>query len=72
MKLKNKITHYDYDKYFTIPEFNKLTVENFAARLAQANLASKNDLANFGKKTDFDDNLKNLNKMLPQINQNIY
>ena len=47
MKLKNKITHYDYDKYFTIPEFNKLTVENFAARFF-------------------------LNKMLPQINQNIY
>ena len=28
-------------------EFNKLTSENFASRLAQANLASKNDIANF-------------------------
>ena len=31
-------------------EFNKLTSENFAARLAQANLASKNDIANFLKR----------------------
>ena len=35
---------------------------NFAARLAPANLASKNDIANFIKKTDFDDKLKHLNK----------
>ena len=33
-------------------------------RLAQANLASKNDFANFVKKTDLDDKLKNLNKKL--------
>ena len=33
-----------------------------AARLAQANLGSKNDFANFVKKTYFDDKLKNLNK----------
>ena len=52
----------DHDKYITTPEFNKLTAENFAARLAQANLASKSDIANFVKKTDFDDKLKNLNK----------
>ena len=45
----------DHSKYFTTPEFNKLIVENFAARLAQANLASKNDIANFVQKTDFDD-----------------
>ena len=31
-------------------------------RRAQANLASKSDIANFVKKTDFDDKLKNLNK----------
>ena len=36
--------------------------ENFTTRLGQANLASKNDVANFGKKTDFDDQLKDLNK----------
>ena len=39
--------------------------ENFAARLAQANLASKNDIADFVKKIDFDDKLKNLNKKNP-------
>ena len=37
---------------------NILLIKN----LAQANLASKNDIANFVKKTDFDDKLKNLNK----------
>ena len=36
--------------------------ENFAARLAQANLVTKNDIATFVKKTDFNDKLKNLNK----------
>ena len=36
--------------------------EYFATRLGQANLASKKDIANFIKKTDFDDKLKNLNK----------
>ena len=41
---------------------NLTTAENFTARLAQANLTSKNDIANFVKKTDFDDQLKHLNK----------
>ena len=35
-----------------------------AARLAQANLASKNDNANLVKKTDFDGKLKKLNKRI--------
>ena len=35
--------------------------ENCAARLAQATLARTNDIANFVKKTNFDDRLKNLN-----------
>ena len=39
---------------------NKNFTENFAARLAQANLASKKDIAAFVKKTDFDEKLKNL------------
>ena len=33
-----------------------------AARLAQANLPSKNDIASFVKKTSFDNKLKNFNK----------
>ena len=56
--MKEKITEYNHDKYITTPEFNRLTSENFAARLAQANLASKNDIANVVKKTDFDDKMK--------------
>ena len=59
---EKKITDHDHDKYITTTAFNKLTAENFAARLAQINLASKSDVANFVKKTDFDDKLKNLNK----------
>ena len=33
--------------------------ESFAAGLAQANLVSNSDIANFVNKTDFDDKLKN-------------
>ena len=36
--------------------------ENFATRLAQANLATKDDIADFIKQVDFDDKLKTLNK----------
>ena len=43
----------DHRKYITAPECKKLRVENFAARLAQANLASKSDIANFVKKYRF-------------------
>ena len=53
--VENKIL--DHIKYITNPEFNKLTAENFTERLAQANLASKND--NFVKKIHFYDKLKN-------------
>ena len=41
MKLKKKGTNHNHDKYITTLEFNKLTGENFAARLAQANLVTK-------------------------------
>ena len=48
MKLKIKITtDHDYNKYIITQEFNKLTSENFASRLKQANLVSKNDIENF-------------------------
>ena len=33
-------------KYITTQEFNKLTAENFAARLKQANLLDKTDFGN--------------------------
>ena len=47
MKLKRKYLSLKHNKYITTPEFNKLTAENFAARLKQANLASQNDTADF-------------------------
>ena len=40
-----------------------LSSENFTATLPQTNLASKNDIAKFVKKTDFEDKLKSLNKI---------
>ena len=39
-----------------------LAAESFAAKLVQANLSCKNDIAYFVHKTDFDGKLKNLNK----------
>ena len=33
-KIKNKVSDHGHDKYITISEFNKLTTENFTARLA--------------------------------------
>ena len=47
---KKKNTDHRHDK-----EFNKLTAENFGARLAQANLVTK---------TDFDAKLSSLNKKI--------
>ena len=66
--LENKITtDHDQDKYITTQEFNKLTSGKFSARLKQANLASKNDIANFVKKTDFD-KLKNVTSNKNELN----
>ena len=39
-----------------------MTAENVTARLKQTNLATKGDVDDLVEKTDFDDNLKNLNK----------
>ena len=36
-----------HGKYITTQEFNKLTAENFAEKLEQGKLASKDDIANF-------------------------
>ena len=50
VKLKTKIAtdhDHDHDKYITKQVFNKLTSETFTVRRKQANLASKNDIANF-------------------------
>ena len=48
--IENKFTtDHDHDKYVSTQKFNKLTSENFTARLAQAYLASKSDIANLVK-----------------------
>ena len=44
-EIENKILDHDHDKFITTQEFNKLTADSFAARLAQANLATKVDIA---------------------------
>ena len=59
---EKSISDHDHDKHITTPEFIKLIAGNVATRLVQASLASKRDIADFVKKTDFDDKLKNLNK----------
>ena len=46
--VENKVL--DHNNYITT-SFNKLTAKHFAARLAQANLVSENDIVNFVKKT---------------------
>ena len=53
LEIEKKIT--DRGKHFTTIEFNELTKENFAERLKQANLASKNDIADSVKNTEFDE-----------------
>ena len=50
-ELEKKITDHNHDKYITTPGFNKLTAENFFARLKQTNIVTK---------IDFDNKLKNL------------
>ena len=52
-EVENKIPN--HDKYITTPKFNKLTAENFAARLKQASLVTK---------TDFDNKLTSFNKRI--------
>ena len=58
MNLKKKIADHNHDKYITTLEFTKLTAEDFAARLKQANLVTT---------TNFDDKLKGLNQKINSI-----
>ena len=68
-EIGKKLYDYNHDKYITTQEFNKLTADNFAARLKQANLATKSDI-DIVKKTNFYEILKNLNKKF-KFKQNI-
>ena len=56
--IEKKLADHNHDRYITTPEFNKLSVEVFDARLARANLATK---------TNFDDKLRSLNQ---KVNSN--
>ena len=47
-------------KCITTPEFNKFTAEIFDLRMKQENLGSKVDIANFVKKKDFGNKLKDV------------
>ena len=55
---ESKVNNQDHDKYITTSEFNKLTTENFKARLAQANLVTK---------ADFDAKLTSLKHLIQVI-----
>ena len=57
-KIKKKITDFNHNDNITTPEFNTSTAKNFAARLIQANLASKRYIAYFVNETDFDNQVK--------------
>ena len=50
-KTEKQISDHEHDKYLTTPEFNNLNEENFAARLEQVSLASKNNIAALYKNT---------------------
>ena len=53
IKKKIYVDHHHDNKYYTTQELNKSTSEKFTARLKQANLASKNCIANFLQKDRF-------------------
>ena len=71
-EIEKKNTDHDHSNtYITTKEFNKLTAENLPARLKQANLATKVDINDFVYKTDFDDKLKNSNKVISNKTKNV-
>ena len=51
-----------------------LAADNFTIRLAQADLATKNDIVNFVKKADFDNKqmLKNDEKLIKNIIKEVF
>ena len=59
-EIEKKITDHNLDKYITTPKFYKFKGEILNSRLKRANLASKKDIANFVKETDFRNKLKDV------------
>ena len=56
-EIENKLNNHNHDKYIDTLEFNKLTGDDFNARIAKANLITK---------TDFDAKLSSLNRKITQ------
>ena len=55
-EIEKKIYDHNHsNKYFTTQEFIMLTSENFAASVAKAKIATKDDVTDFVKKIYFDD-----------------
>ena len=63
-RAEKKIANHDHPKYIATQEFNNLSSDNFTARSKQADLVSKNNIADFVKKTDFDNKLISFNKRI--------
>ena len=69
LKLKEKITDLNHDKYITTPKFNRLTSKNLIGTLKQANLTNKSDIANFVSKTYFNNKLKHVTSNKKELNE---
>ena len=54
-EIEKKVSDHNHDKYINTPELNKLTIENFKARLPQEDLVTK---------TDFDIKLQDISKRI--------
>ena len=52
----------NHNVYIITKKINELTSENLPVRLKQGNKASKNDIADFVKQTDFGNKPKSINK----------
>ena len=61
-EIEKKNDHDHSNKYITTKEFNKVTSENFDARLKQTHLARKNRISDFIKKAYFDEKSININR----------
>ena len=62
---------FDYDKYITtIRQFNKST-GSFTARLKETKLATKDDVADFVKDTDFDEKPIKINIIVTSNNRSL-
>ena len=78
-EVENKIP--DHAQYITTSEFNKLTAENFAAKLKKANLVNKTDFDNklisfnrkiTSSKTKYLEVQKKLNSVTTKVNKIIF